>query len=122
MDTVATYTASDADEGDEETLTWSLTTGDNYFDIVPDESDPKRATVSFTDPPNYEAKSSYSYTVKVSDGNEEDEADTHSVTVTITDEDEGGTVTLMVSGGGDTLEINQTVTATLTDPDASPAL
>ena len=27
----------------------------------------------------------------------------------------------MVSGGGDTLEINQTVTATLTDDDASPA-
>ena len=43
---VETYTAMDADDGDEATLTWSLTTGDADFDI----SD--MGAVSFTDPPN----------------------------------------------------------------------
>ena len=102
---VRTYTAVDSD-GDE--LTWSLTEGGDDFDIRSE-----RGVVSFKQSPDFEDQSSYSFTVQVSDGEDED---THTVTVTIVNVDESGTVTLSSDGA---LRVGGTVTATLSDPDAT---
>ena len=106
---VATYTATDDDEGD--TLTWSLSMGEDDFEI-------SGATVSFKaetilDYEKLEAPYTYTYTVTVSDGIVADELD---VTVSIINVNEHeGVVTLVPSSG---LRAPGTITATLTDGDA----
>ena len=76
MTAVATYSATDP-EG--VTVTWSLQGGGGVFMIT------SAGALSFTTAPNYEVESSYTVTVRASDGPNNDD---HDVTVTVTDEDE----------------------------------
>ena len=73
---VATYSATDP-EG--VTVTWSLQGGGGVFMIT------SAGALAFTTAPNYEVESSYTVTVRASDGVN---TTNHSVTVTVTDEDE----------------------------------
>ena len=75
---VATYRATDPDE--RATITWSVEDpGASDFTIT------NAGALSFASAPNYEVKSSYTVTVRASDGTNNVD---HSVTVTVTDEDE----------------------------------
>ena len=75
---VATYRATDPDE--RATITWSVEDpGAGDFTIT------NAGALSFASAPNYEVKSSYTVTVRASDGTNYDD---HDVTVTVTDVDE----------------------------------
>ena len=75
---VATYRATDPDE--RATITWSVEDpGASDFTIT------NAGALSFASAPNYEVKSSYTVTVRASDGTNYDD---HDVTVTVTDVDE----------------------------------
>ena len=75
---VATYRATDPDE--RATITWSVEDpGASDFTIT------NAGALSFASAPNYEFKSSYTVTVRASDGTNDDD---HDVTVTVTDVDE----------------------------------
>ena len=81
---VATYRATDPDE--RATITWSVEDpGASDFTIT------NAGALSFASAPNYEVKSSYTVTVRASDGTNNVD---HSVTVTVTDEDEREVLTL----------------------------
>ena len=73
---VATYSATDPEEVPP---SWSLQRGAGVFMIT------SAGALSFTTAPNYEVESSYTVTVRASDGVKTTD---HSVTVTVTDEDE----------------------------------
>ena len=75
---VATYRATDPDE--HATITWSVEdAGAGVFTIT------NAGALSFASAPNYEVKSSYTVTVRASDGTNTDD---HDVTVAVTDVDE----------------------------------
>ena len=75
---VATYTATDPDE--RATITWSVEDpGAGDFTIT------NAGALSFASAPNYEVKSSYTVTVRASDGTNTDD---HDVTVAVTDVNE----------------------------------
>ena len=75
---VATYRATDPDE--RATITWSVEDpGAGDFTIT------NAGALSFASAPNYEVKSSYTVTVRASDGTNTDD---HDVTVTVTDVNE----------------------------------
>ena len=76
MTAVATYSATDPEEVPP---SWSLQGGAGVFMIT------SVGALSFTTAPNYEVKSSYTVTVRASDGTNDDD---HVVTVTVTDVDE----------------------------------
>ena len=81
---VATYRATDPDE--RATITWSVEDpGASDFTIT------NAGALSFASAPNYEFKSSYTVTVRASDGPNNDD---HVVTVTVTDVDEPEVLTL----------------------------
>ena len=73
---VATYSATDPEEVPP---SWSLQGGAGVFMIT------SAGALAFTTAPNYEVESSYTVTVRASDGVK---TTNHSVTVTVTDEDE----------------------------------
>ena len=106
---VATYTATDPDQGT--TITWSLEGTDKaHFDIS------QSGVLTFITSPNYEAPADadkdniYMLTVRASDS---DKHHTLSVTVTVTNGDEAGTVSLSSFYP----EVGAELTATLSDPD-----
>ena len=105
----ATYTFAAEDEDTDATLTWSIEGADTSHFSISDDT----LTFSPTGELDYEAKSSYSVTVKVSDGTN---AIMRSITVPIGNLDEAGTVTLSPSGS---VVAGGTVTATLSDPDST---
>ena len=76
MTAVATYSATDPEEVPP---SWSLQGGAGVFMIT------SAGALAFTTAPNYEVESSYTVTVRASDGVN---TTNHSVTVTVTDEDE----------------------------------
>ena len=81
---VATYRATDPDE--RATITWSVEDpGAGDFTIT------NAGALSFASAPNYEVKSSYTVTVRASDGTNDVD---HVVTVTVTDVDETEVLTL----------------------------
>ena len=81
---VATYRATDPDE--RATITWSVEDpGASDFTIT------NAGALSFASAPNYEVKSSYTVTVRASDGTNDVD---HDVTVTVTDVDETEVLTL----------------------------
>ena len=81
---VATYRATDPDE--RATITWSVEDpGASDFTIT------NAGALSFASAPNYEVKSSYTVTVRASDGTNDVD---HDVTVTVTDVDEREVLTL----------------------------
>ena len=107
---VATYTATDPDEGDAN-LTWSVSGDDAAkFSI-------EGGVLSFKSPPNFEAKAdadkdnTYSVNVVVSDG---PNTAMKAVTVDVTNVEEEGMVTLSALQP----ESGTELTATLTDPDS----
>ena len=80
---VATYTATDPERA---TITWSVEDpGASDFTIS------NAGALSFASAPNYEVKSSYTVTVRASDGTNYDD---HDVTVTVTNVDEDEVLTL----------------------------
>ena len=80
---VATYTATDPERA---TITWSVEDpGASDFTIS------NAGALSFASAPNYEVKSSYTVTVRASDGTNYDD---HVVTVTVTNVDEDEVLTL----------------------------
>ena len=82
---VATYSVSDPDAG--ATHTWTLEGSDaGSFDISSD------GALTFKTPPDYEAKSSYSVTVKATDNGSPALSGTLAVTVTVTDVNEAPAV------------------------------
>ena len=100
-----------ATDRDRDRLTYSITGGDSArFDI-------DRATgqiaVDQGTALDFESKTSYSFTVRVSDPG--GRRDTIQVTVNVTNVDEAGTVTLSTG----TPRVGSTVTASLSDPDGS---
>ena len=108
--TVGTYTVADDDTAD--THTFTLEGADKDHFAIANEN--TGGALTFTPPEggaNYEVKSSYSVTLKVSDG--QGGSDTASVTVTVTNVDEDGEVTFSPT----TVRAGQTVTASVTDPD-----
>ena len=104
---LGTYTASDPD-GD--TLTWSLS-GSNASSFELKGSGTSR-TLHFRSAPNYETKSSYDVTVKVSDGSLSASVD---VDVSVTNVEEAGSVSLSSTAP----QVGTAITATLSDPDGS---
>ena len=109
--------AVSATDGDNDTLTYTLTGTDaSSFTIVSTSGQIRTTGTTY----NYESKSSYSVTVNVRDskdaaGNANTTIDdTIDVTITLTNVDEAGTAT--ISG---TEEGGSTLTASLTDPDGS---
>ena len=107
QDIGAPVTATDANTGD--TLTYTLEGTDAASFDIGESTGQLRVGVSTT--LDYETKSTYSVTVKASDGTIDD--DTITVTITVTNEDEAGTVTL--SPGQP--QVGTELTATLEDPD-----
>ena len=105
---LGTYTASDPD-GD--TLTWSLSGSDASSFELKGSSNTSR-TLHFRSAPNYEAKSSYDVTVKVSDGSLSASVD---VDVSVTNVEEAGSVSLSSTSP----QVGTAITATLSDPDGS---
>ena len=103
MGPVATFTAVDPEGA---MVRWSLSGDDMDAFMIED------GVLSFEDPPNYEAKSTYSVTVKATDETMMDAE--QMVTVKITNEEEPGMVELSALGPQAGIEL----TATLTDPDA----
>ena len=100
-----------ADDPDDDTLTYSLEgTDKDSFDIDSSSGQIKTKAGQTYD---YEAKSSYSVTVKADDSN--GGTATKPVTITLTNVDEPGTVTLSTNQPPARAQI----TATLTDPDGS---
>ena len=104
--TVASCTASDP-EGN--TLTWSLT-GTNASAFRLQGSGSSR-TLRFRSAPNYEAKSSYQVSVRVSDRSL---SDSESVSVSVTNVNEAGSLSL---SGKTPPQVGSTLTARLSDPD-----
>ncbi len=85
---VATYTATDPED---DSVTWELVTGSGTFRIGRDSG-----VLAFQSAKDYEALTSYTYTVKIratDDGSPEEDT-TRTVTVTVTNVNEPGTVTL----------------------------
>ena len=111
---LGTYTARDPD-GD--ALEWSLTGTDAAaFALQEPEAEAESAseetrTLHFDSAPDYETKSSYEVTVKVSDGSLSASVE---VEVEVSNVDEAGTVALT-----GTPQVGQEMTATLSDPDGS---
>ena len=100
--TVATYTADDPENA---TTTWSLDGPDKAdFSITDD------GVLSIDNAPNYEQKTFYRITVRVSDGRNIADLD---VTVTVNNMDEPGVVTVFPTSP----EVGTQVEAGLTDPD-----
>jgi len=121
---VTTVTATDADN---QTLTYSITDGDDKaaFTIVSE-----TGVLTFVSAPDYEnptdvgANNIYEVTVEASDGSL---SDTQAIAVTVSDVAEGGNPpTITSDGGGSTAALsrseNQTAvtTVTATDPDVPP--
>ena len=115
-DSPAQYTATDADEGDEVGLKWSLSGADaSKFSISPTTG--VTSTLSFEEAPDYESPGDsdgnnvYEVTLVVTDS--KSNSDEQDVTVKVTNMGETGTVILS------TLQprVGFPVTATLTDPD-----
>ena len=101
--TVATYTATDPEEG---SISWNLSGDDeNAFEIVD-------GVLTFKSPPNFEAKSTYEVTVEATDGTN---TETLAVTVNVNNVEEPGTVTLSSLYP----TVGAQMTAELTDPDLS---
>ena len=100
-DPVETYTATDADTDD--TLAWSITHGSADFKV-------EKGVVTFKESPNFEARSSYTFTVHVSDGTL---SDSHTVTVNILNVQEDGEVTFVP----EIARVRQSVMAGLDDGD-----
>ena len=112
---LATYTASDQDDGETATLTWSKTGAHaGKFDLTND-----GGVLTFMSSPDYESPgdangdNDYELTVVVSDG--KGNSDEHEVTVNVTNFAEDGTVELS------TLQprVGVALTAELDDPDGS---
>ena len=104
---LGTYTARDDDD---DTLTWSLSgSDDSAFEL---KGSGTSRTLHFDSAPNYEAKSSYDVTVKVSDGSLSASVD---VDVSVTNVEEAGTVSLSTTSP----EVGSSITATLSDPDGN---
>ncbi len=104
---VATYTATDPED---DSVTWELVTGSGTFRIGRDSG-----VLAFQSAKDYEALTSYTYTVKIratDDGSPEEDT-TRTVTVTVTNVNEPGTVTLSDSRP----YVGDRIWATLTDPD-----
>ena len=112
QDIGAPLEALDPDRGD--TLTYALEVDAESFDI-----DATTGQLRTKAPLDYEAESSYSVIVSVSDGKSSSGGDSDTldalitVTVTVTNAEEVGTVTL----SSDMLIVGEAVTATVTDPD-----
>ena len=111
---LATYTATDQDEGETATLTWSVTGDDaGEFDIS------NAGALTFDGGRNYESPADadgdndYDVTVVATDA--EGNTDEHDVTVTVTNVEEAGSVSFS------TLQprVGVEITATLSDPDGS---
>ena len=101
----APVTATDPDN---DTLSYSLEGPDAAsFDIVSSSGQLKTKAV-----PNYEAKSSYSVTVKATDPS--NASDTITVTISVTNVDELGAVTFSYPSP---FQVNEVLPATLSDPD-----
>ena len=107
-----TYAATDQDEGETDTLEWSIEGDDaGEFDIS------SGGVLTFDGTPNYESPADadgdndYHVTIVVTDA--EGNTDEHDVTVTVTNVEEAGTVTFS------TLQprVGVELTATLADPD-----
>ena len=97
-----------ATDPDNDTLSYSLEGPDAAsFDIVTSSGQLKTKAV-----PNYEAKSSYSVTVKATDPS--NASDTITVTISVTNVDELGAVTFSYPSP---FQVNEVLTATLSDPD-----
>ena len=104
--TVASCTASDP-EGN--TLTWSLTgTNASAFQL---QGSGSSRTIRFRSAPNYEAKSRYQVSVRVSDGSL---SDSESISVSVTNVNETGSLAL---SGKMPPQVGSTLTARLSDPD-----
>ncbi len=74
----------DATDDDEDTLTYSISGEDaDSFDI-----NSTSGVVTFKEEPDYETKTSYSFTATVSDGNTTTEDATQDITITITDDED----------------------------------
>ena len=111
---VATFTATDVDDGD--TITWALT-GTDAGDFTIGETS---GVLTFNTPPNYEdaqdadADNVYEVTVTATDnGDPNMSSEPLAVTVTVTNEDEAGMVT--ITG---VAQVGQELTAEVTDPDS----
>ena len=111
-----TYTATDEDEGETDTLEWSLSgTDDSQFDIS--NAVGTEGQLTFKSTPNYESPgdanrdNDYHVTIVVTDA--KGNTDEHDVTITVTNVEEPGTVTFS------TLQprVGVELTAMVTDPD-----
>ena len=127
--TVAENTAADTDIGsaytatddDRDTLTYSLGGADAGSFAIDDLTGQLKTKADL----DYEADSSYTVIVQVSDGKDDNGVaegtptvdDTHTVTITVTDQDDDGSITL----SSDPPSAGTTVTATLEDQDGVKA-
>ena len=112
------YTATDDDQ---DTLTYSLGGADPASFAIDDST----GQLKTKDDLNYEADSSYTVIVQVTDSKDDNGVaegiptvdDTHAVTITLTDQDDDGTITF----SSDTPAAGTTLTATLKDDDGVKA-
>ena len=127
--TVAENTAADTDIGsaytatddDQDTLTYSLGGADAASFAIDDSTGQLKTKGDL----NYEADSSYTVIVQVTDSRDDNGVaegtptvdDTHAVTITLTDQDDDGSITL----SSDPPSAGTTVTATLEDQDGVKA-
>ena len=127
--TVAENTAADTDIGsaytatddDQDTLTYSLGGADAASFAIDDSTGQLKTKGDL----NYEADSSYTVIVQVTDSKDDNGVaegtptvdDTHAVTITLTDQDDDGTITF----SSDTPAAGTTLTATLKDDDGVKA-
>ena len=112
------YTATDDDQ---DTLTYSLGGADAASFAIDDSTGQLKTKADL----NYEADSSYTVIVQVTDSKDDNGVaegtptvdDTHTVTITVTDQDDDGTITF----SSDTPAAGTTLTATLEDDDGVKA-
>ena len=116
-DELEDYAATDQDEDETATLTWSLTGADAGKFNIGNQAGGTPSELTFKAQPNYESPgdadgdNDYKVTVVVSDG--KGNSDEHDVTISVTNVEEDGTVTIS------TLQprVGVELSASLTDPD-----